>query len=430
MTQEERRQKREQDTKSAVAAMAALVFLVILLLIGAVFLIKYFMPEKDAGTTPDTEVMVDTETQTEENTEAATLAPQSDPLTEQAKAFVSNMTLEQKVAQMFMITPDALAQVDSVTKFGETTKNAYAEHPVGGIIYMGKNLQGTAQTQEMLSGMQSYSQEITGLPIFLGVDEEGGTVARIASNLEFGVADVGDMSEIGATGDPENAHAVGDTIGGYLSNLGFNVDFAPVADVLTNPENTLMQYRSFGSDSELVSSMVVAELQGLQENGVYGVVKHFPGHGGTSGDSHDGAVSTSRTLEEMMSTELVPFYGAINTGTDFIMVGHISTPAITGNDIPSSLSEYMITEVLRGQMGYDGIVVTDAMNMGAITSSYSSSEAAVLAIQAGVDIILMPEDFEAAYNGVIEAVNNGTITEERINESVVRIVRVKYEMMQ
>ncbi len=428
MTQEERRQRREQDTKNAIMTLVALVCIVILLLVGAVFLIKHFMPEKDNNTTPDTEVTIETET--EEVTEQAEVAPQPDPLTEQAEAFVAGMTLEQKVAQMFMITPDALANVNGVTKAGEATRTAYAEHPVGGIIYMSANLQGPGQTQEMLSNMQTYSQEVTGLPIFLGVDEEGGTVTRIASNLEFGVADVGDMSEIGATGDPENARAVGDTIGGYLSNLGFNVDFAPVADVLTNPENTLMQYRSFGSDSAMVSSMVVAELQALEENNVYGVVKHFPGHGGTSGDSHDGAVSTSSTLEEMMSTDLVPFYGAINAGADFIMVGHISTPNVTGNDVPSSLSEYMITEVLRGQMGYNGIVVTDAMNMGAITSNYSSSEAAVLAIQAGVDIILMPEDFEAAYNGVLEAVNNGTITEERINESVVRIVRVKYEMMQ
>lgn len=429
MTQEERKERRKQDTKKAVVTLVSLICIVIIVVAGGIVLFQHFMPEQVADKPKDTET---TETSETENTElpVVPVVPEVDPQTEQAQAFVAGMTLEQKVAQMFIITPDALTGVSGATRAGDATKSAYAEHPVGGLIYMSGNLKDTAQTQEMLANMMAYSQEITGLPLFLGVDEEGGSVSRIASNMEFGIADVGDMSEIGATGDPENARAVGNTLGGYLSELGFNMDFAPVADVITNPENQVVQYRSFGSDSELVSCMVVAELQGLQEQNVYGVVKHFPGHGGTAGDSHDGAAVTERTLDEMMASELVPFYGAINAGADFIMVGHISTPNITGNDIPSSLSEYMITELLRGQMGYQGIVVTDAMNMGAITGSYTSAEAAVAAVQAGVDIILMPEDYTAAYNGILEAVNNGTITEERINESVVRIVKVKQEMMQ
>ena len=431
MTREERREKRKRDTRNAVIAFIFFILVLAGLVLGAVFLLQNYLsnrPEKPENT----EEMTATETEESELPVVPVVPeePMDDAATEQAKAFVSSMTLEQKVAQMFMITPDALTGVSGATAAGDATKSAYTEKPVGGIIYMSANLTGTEQTQTMLANMQAYSRELTGLPIFLGVDEEGGTVSRIASNMEYGIADVGDMSEIGASGDPQNAYTVGITIGGYLSNLGFNVDFAPVADVLTNPENTVVQYRSFGSDSEMVKNMVLSELQGLQENHVYGVVKHFPGQGSTAGDSHNGPVSTDKTLDQLKEAELIPFQGAIDSGADFIMVGHISVPGITGNDMPSSLSEYMINEVLRNQMGYDGIVITDAMNTAAITSSYNSSDATVTAILAGADMVLMPEDFGSAYSAVLQAVSNGTITEERINESVVRIVRVKQKMNQ
>ena len=169
-------------------------------------------------------------------------------------------------------------------------------------------------------------------------------------------------------------------------------------------------------------------LQGLEENNIYGVVKHFPGHGSTKADSHDGLATCEKNLEEMKQEELVPFQNAINNGADFIMVGHITVPNITGSTLPSSMSEYMITEVLRNQMGFDGVVITDAMNMKAITNQYDSAEAAITAINAGADIILMPADFKAAYEGVIEAVKSGTISEETINSAVVRIVKAKQAM--
>ena len=273
-----------------------------------------------------------------------------------------------------------------------------------------------------------YSQEIVGIPVFLGVDEEGGTVARIASNSAFGVTDVGNMSDVGATGDSQNAYNAGSTIGTYLNTLGFNMDFAPVADVLTNPDNTVIKDRSFGSDSQLVADMVCAEMQGLNEHQILSVVKHFPGQGATAGDSHDGAVSTDKSLDDLLANELVPFQQAVNNGASFVMVGHISAPAVTGDDTPASLSSVMVTDVLRNQLGFHGVVITDAMNMGAVTGTYSSADAAVTAIQAGVDMILMPDDFQSAYQGVMDAVAGGTITEDRINESVARIIKVKLTM--
>lgn len=344
---------------------------------------------------------------------------------------MSQMTLEDKIAQMFVITPNALTGYASgVTAAGDTTKEAYQSRPVGGIVYMADNLTDPEQTTTMLSNMQEIARERTGLPVFLCVDEEGGSVARIAGNDAFGVTNVGNMSDIGASGDVQNAYNAGSTIGSYLAALGFNVDFAPVADVLTNPDNQVIGQRSFGSDAQTVAGMVTSELQGLSAAGVYGTVKHFPGHGGTSGDSHDGAVSTDKTLEELMAEELVPFQSAVDGGVNFVMVGHISAPNVTGDNAPATLSKVMITDVLRGQMGYNGIVITDAMNMEAVAGFYNSDKAAVLAVTAGADMILMPADYNTAYTGILNAVNDGTITEERINESVTRIVKAKLAMGQ
>ena len=174
--------------------------------------------------------------------------------------------------------------------------------------------------------------------------------------------------------------------------------------------------------------MVCAEMQGLNEHQILSVVKHFPGQGATAGDSHDGAVSTDKSLDDLLANELVPFQQAVNNGASFVMVGHISAPAVTGDDTPASLSSVMVTDVLRNQLGFHGVVITDAMNMGAVTGTYSSADAAVTAIQAGVDMILMPDDFQSAYQGVMDAVAGGTITEDRINESVARIIKVKLTM--
>lgn len=433
MNQEERRQRRQKDTKSAVIVCVIVVLILLVLVAGGVFLVGRLLPKGDgqnAGT-DGTELAGENVAATEEVTEQPQTEVQTDPVEEQAAQLVSQMTLEDKIAQMFVITPNALTGYASgVTAAGDTTKEAYQSRPVGGIVYMADNLTDPEQTTTMLSNMQEIARERTGLPVFLCVDEEGGSVARIAGNDAFGVTDVGNMSDIGASGDVQNAYNAGSTIGSYLAALGFNVDFAPVADVLTNPDNQVIGQRSFGSDAQTVAGMVTSELQGLSAAGVYGTVKHFPGHGGTSGDSHDGAVSTDKTLEELMAEELVPFQSAIDGGVNFVMVGHISAPNVTGDNAPATLSKVLITDVLRGQMGYNGIVITDAMNMEAVAGFYNSDKAAVLAVTAGADMILMPADYNTAYTGILNAVNDGTITEERINESVTRIVKAKLAMGQ
>lgn len=348
--------------------------------------------------------------------------------TEEVQNIVDSMSLEEKVAQLFLVQPEAIVDIGTATAAGDATKQAINKTPVGGFVYFSDNLQSEQQVQDMLRNVQKYSEDRIGLPAFLSVDEEGGTVARVASTGRFDVTDVGDMAKIGASGDVQQARQAGETIGSYLSELGFNLDFAPDADVLTNPDNTVVKKRSFGSDPRVVSDMSLAVAQGLAQHQVYSVYKHFPGHGATAGDTHQGYAYTDKTLDELKQSELIPFENAIQNNAAFIMAAHISAPRVTGDDTPASLSKTMITDILRGQMGYDGIVVTDAMNMGAVTEQYTSAQAAVKALQAGADIVLMPEDFQEAYQGVLDAVKDGTLTEQRINESVTRIVKVKVHM--
>ena len=345
-----------------------------------------------------------------------------------ASHILEQMTLGEKVCQMFLVTPETLTGFQTVTAAGNITLGALEQYPVGGLIYFSINLVDDEQTNTMLKNTTVYARENHDIPIFLAVDEEGGRVARIGSNPKFSVEKVPCMKEIGDSGDLSKAYDVGDTIGAYLSELGFNLDFAPDADVLTNPSNTVIGDRSFGTDAACVSNMMLEVADGLLDNGVIPCVKHFPGHGSTAGDTHQGLAYTDKTLEELMSCELVPFQTAVDNGLPMIMVSHISVPSVTGDDTPASLSHFLVTELLREQMGFDGIVITDGMGMGAIEDNYESGEAAVLAVQAGCDMLLITADFPEAYQAVLDAVEDGRISEQQIDASVKRILRMKYSL--
>lgn len=352
--------------------------------------------------------------------ETATEYTQEDALNEMVEESVAGMTLEQKVAGLFFVTPEQLTGVGQAVQAGDGTREALAKYPVGGLIYFKQNIQSEEQIKEMLANTVSYST----FPLFLGVDEEGGTVARVADALKL--ENVGPMADIGSTGDVQAAYTANETIGSYLASYGFNVDFAPVADVLTNADNKVIGNRAFSDDPQVAADMVASAVQGLQSTGVSACLKHFPGHGDTEGDSHTGAATTERTKEEMQAAEFLPFQSGIAAGVDMVMVGHISAPSLTGGDnIPASISEDVITGVLRNELGYDGIIITDAMNMGAITEYYEADVAAIMALKAGADMVLMPDQFEQAYEGVLKAVQDGTISEERVNDSLKRIYRVK-----
>ena len=352
-------------------------------------------------------------------TEEPVVEEEKSQLDEIVDACIAEMPLEDKVAGLFIITPEALTGTDVAIKAGDTTKEKLSQYAVGGLIYAKQNIKSADQLKEMISGTQGFSK----YPLFIGIDEEGGSVSRIA---ESGLADnVGTMGDIGTSGDPSKAKEAGSAIAAYLSEYGFNLDFAPVADVILEG-NSIIGDRSFGSNAGDDAAMVSACVEGLQEGDVSACLKHFPGLGSTTEDTHEGMATSEKTKEDFETTDFLSFQGGIDAGADFVMVSHLSVPNITGDNTPSSLSDKMITDILRGELGFNGIVITDAMDMKAVTDYYTSDEAAVKALQAGADMILMPEDFEAAYQGVLDAVNNGTLSEERINESLQRIYRVKY----
>ena len=343
---------------------------------------------------------------------------------------LNTLTLEEKIAQLFVVTPEALTGYSgTVTAAGDLTQASFDQKPVGGIIYMGPNLQNSNQTRSMLEEMQKISINRIGVPAFLCVDEEGGSVARISGYSGFGISDYPDMCEVGASGNPEWAEEIGEEMGTYLSDLGFNVDFAPVADVWSNSQNTVVKYRAFSSDPEVVATMTSAFAKGLSSQSVLYAYKHFPGHGNTASDSHNGFAESDSDIATLYSRELIPFRDGIEHGVPMIMVGHISLPNVTGDNLPASLSREIITTLLRENLGYDGIVITDAMNMGAISDNYSSGEAAVMALEAGVDLILMPANFDAAFNAVLEAAQNGELSEEQINKSLTRIFTAKFKLV-
>lgn len=333
---------------------------------------------------------------------------------------IEEMPLEDKVAGLFIITPEALTGTDVAIKAGDTTKEKISQYAVGGLIYFKQNIKSADQLKEMISGTTNFSK----YPLFIGIDEEGGSVSRIA---ESGLADnVGSMGDIGASGDASKAKEAGSSIASYLSEYGFNLDFAPVADVILEG-NTMIGDRSFGSNASDDATMVAACVEGLQEGGVSACLKHFPGLGSTTEDTHEGMATSEKTKEDFETTDFLAFQAGIDAGANFVMISHLSVPNITGDNTPCSISDKMITNILRGELGFNGIVITDAMNMKAITDYYTADEAAIKALQAGADMILMPENFETAYQGVLDAVNNGTLTEERIDESLRRIYRVKYK---
>jgi len=341
------------------------------------------------------------------------------------------MTLREKVGQLFYIrlesldpsiewtTYDDLASI-KILEVTEKMKRVNELYPVGGIILYAWNIDNEAQLARIIPQVRA----LYGNPL-LCIDEEGGRVSRIANNPNFNVKKYESMAAIGATGDPQNAYECGNTIGTYLHGYDFDIDFAPVADVNTNPENIVIGPRAFSDDPAVAAPMVVNYLQGLKDARITGCIKHFPGHGDTQADTHYGYASTQKTWEEMLNCEMVTFKAGIQWGCQLVMTAHIGAPKITGSDVPSTMSPIILQDKLRGELGYQNIIITDAMEMGAITQQYTSAEGAVGSLKAGVDIVLGPRYFTEAFDAVMAAVNNGTLSEERINQSVRRILKLR-----
>ncbi len=326
---------------------------------------------------------------------------------------MKEMSIEDKIAQMLIVYYMG-EEVD------EKLDNVMKSHTPGGFIVMKSNITTYEGTKKFISDLKGYSD----IPLIVGMDQEGGSVQRLSNISDVEVTDIPYMYDLGSTSDTKLAYDVGKVMAEELRTIGVNMVFAPVLDVYMNENNTVIGKRSFGRDAEMVANMATSLAKGLEDNGVIATYKHFPGHGDTEVDSHDSLPVISKSYEEFKNIELVPFEKAIENNAKAIMVGHIAVPSITGNNDPASMSSKIITDILRNDMKYDGLVVTDGLNMGAVTKNYTAEQIYVKAIEAGSDLLLMPNGSSVAIDCIKK-----NISEDRIDESVEKILKFKYRYL-
>ena len=362
------------------------------------------------------------------NTEEVT--PADDPLntdpqtpSDPIDAYIASMTLHEKVCQMIIATPSSLTGERKPKSAGILLQNALSAYPVGGLIFDGGNISGSEQLKKFLSDAQSYSE----IPLILTLDEEGGRVTRLQNTV--GTTHIGPMYEYhdqGAGIAFTNAMVIAIDIKSY----GFNMDLAPVADVWSNPANTVIGDRAYSTDYNEASELVSSAVLGFHSQGIPCCLKHFPGHGDSSEDSHYGAVYVYKPLADIKAEECLPFSAGINAGADCVMMGHLIVSEL--GDDPALFSQTLIQGVLRGELGFNGIVMTDSLQMKAMTDYYGVSDIAVRSVTAGCDILLMPSDVPFTVKAIEDGVAAGTISESRIDESVHRIIalKVKYGIME
>ena len=348
-----------------------------------------------------------------------------DAKTGSTEEIVEAMSLDEKISQM-IIPAFRTWNGEEVTDLNEVPElaDALRKHQYGGVILYAVNIAGTEQVTRLLSDLQknnAQNEDVSvKIPYMIPLDEEGGNKVRIASATRM----PGNMA-VGATSGTavDNAFTEGRVIGEELAAIGINVNYAPVMDVNCNPSNPIIGIRSFSDDPNAVATLGVKYKEGLSQSNIAGTYKHFPGHGDTATDSHIGTACSYKTISQLENQEYLAFKSGIAAGADMVMVGHITMSNIDG--LPATVSPTMVNGELRGKLGYKGVVVTDALGMGAVANIYSSADLAVKCLQAGDDILLMPADLSAAVKGVEKAVADGTLTEKRIDESVLRILTLK-----
>ena len=373
-----------------------------------------------------------------------------DPLEKQ----VSSMKLEDKVAQMMIasfrvwkevpetedeVQPQQEPPAVNITELNDEIRDMLGRDHFGGVLLFGENFVDAEQTLRLTADMQNANKSGGGLPLMFFVDQEGGNVSRIG----YSTIGVSNMA-LAATGDPENARKMASVHGEEIGLLGIRADFAPVVDVNNNPANPVIGNRSFSDDPETVSKFGCAYLNGLHDVGIAAALKHFPGHGNTDTDSHTGFPVIDSSYEELKACELIPFKAAIDAGADMVMTAHIQYPQIetetytsvsTGEQVflPATMSRKILTDILRGDMGFQGVIVSDALDMAAITDNFSVEDIVKYTINAGVDLLILPgvKDTklfaltQTYLDTVVSLVKAGEIDEARINDAVLRILRLK-----
>lgn len=374
--------------------------------------------ENDNGNTGVAADVTESGTTTEEQTADS---QETTEVTEEEKPSLvdetlAGMTLHEKVCQMMFVTPEELTGEDGVTVAGDATRQALENYPVGGIVYFAKNLESQDQVKEMIDNSQKYSS----IGLFVATDEEGGVVNRLMDTV--GTTYIGSMYYYKDDGD-ETAYENAYTIANDMSALGFNLDFAPVADVWSNPDNTVIGERAYSDDYAQAAELVGNAVKGFNDGGVMCTLKHFPGHGDTAEDSHYSSAYVHRTKEEIMADEMQPFRSGIEAGAEFVMVGHLIVPDI--DEVPATLSYKIATGILRDELKFEGVAITDSFEMESIADNYSVDDAVVMSVKAGIDMILQPKDMASAVNSIEQAVADGELSEDRIDESVRRILTLK-----
>ena len=433
--QQDRREERHKRRirNQMIAYIAVLVFITVAAA-TIVVSVKLFMDGKQAEQTVQEsnqaaleDMLASEETlQTPEPTQEPepTVEPGPTPeqrLDEMVRERIGVMPLADKVAGLFLVTPESITGVSTAVKAGEGTQNALAQYAVGGIVYATKNIKSEEQFKEMLANTQSYTKYDD--PVFLAVEEEGGSVSTV-TNAGIGVK-VDSPKTTGQSGSTDNAYQSGVTLGGTLSSMGINLDLAPVADIAT-ADNSWLGDRAYGTDAQLTGSMAGAMLQGLQSQGVTACVKFFPGVGSTAENPGKGLAATDRTAEQCESEEFAAFRQTIESGAEMMMISNVAAPGLTGDNEPCTFSSRVVTDILRGELGFEGVIVSGALNMAVVSDYYGADEAAIMALKAGCDMLYLPEDFTKAYQAVLQAVQDGTISEERIDDALCRIYRIKY----
>ena len=342
-------------------------------------------------------------------------AQKDKPIVDPIKEKMKTMTLEEKIGQMVIVGLDGY-DVD------ENTIDMIQNKKVGGFILFKKNVRDTGQLLNLVNSLKEQNSN-NKIPLFISIDEEGGKVSRVPDDF----INLPTNREIGKVNNKSFSYEIGSILAMQLNAFGINMDFAPVLDVNTNPNNPVIGNRSFGSNPNIVSDLGIATMKGIKDKGVIPVIKHFPGHGDTSVDSHIGLPSIDNDLDRLKEIELVPFKDAIKNEADVVMVAHILMTKLDPN-YPASMSKKVISDVLRDDLNFDGVVITDDMTMGAILKNYDINDAAIKSVNAGTDIILVCHNNDNqinAINSLIQAVKDGEISEERIDESVYRILKLK-----
>ncbi|MBZ6206928.1 glycoside hydrolase family 3 protein [Streptomyces olivaceus] len=358
------------------------------------------------------------------------------PGDDKLRALISRMTLEEKVGQLFVTrvyghsaTDPDQADIDAnLEEIGvRTAAELIAEYRVGGVIYFAwaHNTRDPHQIADLSNGIQKASlEQPRGLPVLISTDQEHGAVARVG---EPATLFPGAMA-VGAGGSRSDARTLGRIAGAELRAMGIRQDYAPDADVNVNPANPVIGVRSFGADPDAVAGLVAAEVTGFQRSGVAACAKHFPGHGDTATDSHTGFPVITHSREQWEELDAPPFRAAIEAGIDAIMTAHLMVPALDDSGDPATLSRPILTGILREELGYDGVVVTDSLGMEGVRTKYGDERVPVLALKAGVDQLLNPPDLPLAWKAVLTAVREGELTEARLDESILRVLRLKAKL--